>query len=94
MPGLLTIAKHINWRDVEGELVLYHEHTGVYHVLNPVASFIWRNLAHGAAADVIASQLAERYAAPPGTIAEELDAFIAEALDLELIEIQAPDAKA
>ncbi len=94
MPSLLTIAEHVNWRDVEGELVIYHEHTGIYHVLNPVASFIWRNLAHGAAEDIIARQLAERYAAPPETIAEEVGAFIAEALDLELIEIQEPVATA
>ena len=80
-----SVASRVIWRDVEGELVLFDEESGLYHSLNTVGSSIWRSLARGAPPELIVRELTAQFVAPAGVIASEVETFIARMVELRLI---------
>ncbi|MES2056676.1 MAG: PqqD family protein [Pseudomonadota bacterium] len=81
-----TPSDRIVWQDVEGELVLFDLRDEKYHGLNPVASEIWRSIARGDSVGAIIDTLAARHAAPRATVADDVNAFVAQALAGGLLE--------
>ena len=86
MSALLTIAPHIAWNNVEGELALFDTRNGSYHALNPSGAEIWRAIAAGQDEAQAAGALAARYHAPHAEILADIRAFIADARARGLLE--------
>ena len=82
---LLTIAPHIAWNNVEGELALFDSRDGTYHALNGSAAAIWRAVAAGLPPDEIVDRLAMQHAAEPDVIARHVSGFVEAALDKGLL---------
>lgn len=82
---LFTIAPHIAWNNVEGELALFDSRDGTYHALNGSAAAIWRELASGLRPDEIVDRLARRHAAEPDVIARHVSGFVETALHKGLL---------
>jgi hypothetical protein len=82
----LSISRHVVWRDVEGDLVLFDERSGEYHTLNASASFVWRAIAGGKTLDAIAAAAAASSPERADAIAGDVRAFVASALALGLLD--------
>jgi hypothetical protein len=81
----LSIADHISWQNVPGELALFDVRDGRYHALNGTAAEIWRCIAAGQSPSDIVAGLRARHDAPDGEIEQAVDAFIATARDKGLL---------
>lgn len=81
----LSIADHISWQNVPGELALFDVRDGRYHALNGTAAEIWRAIAAGQSPPEIVAGLRARHEAPEGEIEQAVDAFIATARDKGLL---------
>jgi len=81
----LSIADHISWQNVPGELALFDVRDGRYHALNGTAAEIWRAIAAGQSPAEIAAALRARHEAPAGEIEQAVEAFIAAARDKGLL---------
>ena len=82
---MVTIAPHVSWHPVDGELALFDMRDGTYHILNTTAAAIWRGLIDTQTPAACAEALAARYGAPHAEIREGIDAFIALALEKGLL---------
>jgi hypothetical protein len=75
--------------DVADEAVLLSVQSGDYYGLNPVAASIWRLIQQqGTLADVRDALLAEYSGIEPQVCEQEIVAFVAEMLALELVEVR------
>lgn len=83
---MITIAPHIAWNNVEGELALFDSRTGGYHTLNGTAAAIWRAIAAGQDEAGITETLAATYGAPHHVVADEVRGFIEAARGKGLLE--------
>ena len=77
---MLSIAPHIAWNNVEGELALFDSRDGSYHALNRSGAAIWRAIAAGIPESGIADRLADAHDAPREMIAANVREFIDTAL--------------
>lgn len=68
----MKICPDIVWRDIEGDLVLFHSATGQYYGLNDVAAQIWRLLAAGGTEQTIVLDLQSIYDVDAAKAAEEV----------------------
>jgi hypothetical protein len=82
---LLSIASHISWNPVAGELVLFDCRDGAYHALNGSGAEIWRAIVSGLDEQQTIDALAERYDAPREAIARNVREFIDAALAKNLL---------
>ena len=79
-------ADMVSWNDAAGEeLALFDGDSGGYFALNGAAVAIWRGLAAGHSVDEIIDMLAARFDSPRSAIAEDVAAFVRNALDRRLI---------
>jgi hypothetical protein len=85
IPDRVAIARHIVWRDVEGDLVLFDAHAERYHALNSVGSFIWRRISRDLPVSAILREAADFYTADADMIAADISAFLNGAIDLALL---------
>jgi PqqD family protein of HPr-rel-A system len=81
----LSIADHISWQNVPGELALFDTRDGRYHALNGTAAEIWRGIAAGQEPAEIAADLRTRHDAPDEEIEQAVEDFIAAARDKGLL---------
>lgn len=81
----MKICPDIVWRDVEGDLVLFHSTTGQYYGLNDVAAQIWRMLAAGTPEPTIVQELQSRYDVDAARAAAEVKNLTASLLRSGLI---------
>ena len=77
---MLTIPPYITWQDVDGELALFDERDGRYHLLNGTAAAIWRGIAAGADRVALVDRIAAGFNVRPEEIAPDVDAFIEAAM--------------
>lgn len=76
----LSIASHVVWNDVDGDLVVFDPDDDRYHALNEVASSVWRGIAQGRTLPDIIGDLRERYAHDPAEIDAAVRHFVDEAI--------------
>ncbi|GAA0312188.1 hypothetical protein GCM10009087_22900 [Sphingomonas oligophenolica] len=82
---MLTIPTYITWQDVDGELALFDERDGRYHLLNGTAATIWRAIAAGMDRAMLIDQIAAGFQAKPEEIIADIDAFAAAAVAKGLV---------
>ena len=87
---MFSVAPHISWSNVEGELVLFDDRNQSYASLNSSASDIWRGLAKGMSVDALADELAAATDADRSLVGEHVSAFVEDAVAKGLL-VQAPD---
>jgi hypothetical protein len=74
---------------LDGETVLHRR--GHVHVLDPVATLVWRSCDGGASVDEIAADLAEGFGAAPATVRRDVIDAVAELARLDLLLPEADD---
>jgi hypothetical protein len=79
LANALIIPAYIVWNNFEGELALFDTRDGAYHALNRTAASIWRAIAAGNEVSQIAEILAAAAGAPHDLVAEDVNAFVADA---------------
>lgn len=77
---MFSVAPHIVWSDVDGELVLFDRNDARYFGLNTSASAIWRGLAKGDSIAALIDALAAAHAIARAEIADEVQAFADDAV--------------
>ena len=77
---IYRIPSEIVWQDVPGELALFDARSETYSALNGSAAAIWREIASGADVDTIVDRLATAYDVPPAAMADDVAAFVTDAL--------------
>lgn len=83
--GMIRPAPELSWPPVTGELAIYDARDGRYHVLNPSAAAIWKAIAAETPLAQIAAELAAAHDVPVEVMLHDVDAFVADALQLGLL---------
>jgi Coenzyme PQQ synthesis protein D (PqqD) len=68
----------LDWREVEGELVVLDLRESRYLAINRTGRILWTNLVEGATRQDLIDQLAEAFDINPARAANDVDAFTAE----------------
>lgn len=82
---MFTIAPHISWHAVDGELALFDERDGGYHTLNQSAAAIWRGIADHQPIAQLCDDIANARNVPHVMVRGDVEDFIRAALDMGLI---------
>jgi len=82
---MIRPAPSLTWPPVAGEMALYDARDGCYHVLNSSAAAIWTAIAAETPVERVATDLAIAHGVPIEAMRTDVDAFIAEALQLGLL---------
>lgn len=82
---MIRCASSVSWVPGGGTITLFDDRDGSYHALNPSASAIWMALSDGKQPDEIGEALASAHRAPTGSIRQDVDDFVALALDKGLL---------
>jgi hypothetical protein len=80
-----VIADDVVFHPVLGELVLFDQRSGEYLGLDEIGSELWRALAGGEDLDEVKARLAADHRADPAVVARDVDDFVAELCDTELV---------
>jgi hypothetical protein len=76
----------IEWRDVEGEVVALDLRNKTYLAVNRTGAAIWPALVSGADRGELLVLLLENFSVSQGEAAADLDAFLAELAEQDLLE--------
>jgi hypothetical protein len=82
----MQLAKFVKFREEKFGGVLFETKSEKVYTLTPTAAAVIQEIAAGRAPDEIAPTLAERFEGPEGTIAAEVNEFIAELRAKGLVE--------
>jgi hypothetical protein len=85
MTKLLRRRDGISVREVDGELLILDTDTNKVHQLNETASFVWRNIENAGSAEALEGLLAERYAAQPDRLVEDVREIVRRLVVLGLV---------
>jgi hypothetical protein len=81
-------SEALQWREVEGEVIALEGRTATYLAANPSGAFLWRALAKGATREQLVAGLADRFAIDRIRAAEDVDSFLQELVDQNLLELE------
>jgi hypothetical protein len=70
-------AEGLNWREIDGEVVVLDIEQSHYLNLNPTGSVLWLLLADGATQQQLVSKLVEEFAVDESTARGDVLAFVA-----------------
>lgn len=76
----------VEWRELEGEVLVLDGATSTYLSLNRTGSVLWPALASGSTREQLLVRLTERFDVDGDTAARDLDAFLAVLDSKELLE--------
>ena len=76
----------LEWRVVEGEVVALDLRSSTYLAINRTGTVIWPELVAGATREELASRLAERYDLDRSAAETDLEAFLAELAEQDLLD--------
>jgi len=82
---MIRPAPDLAWPPVSGEIALYDARDGRYHVLNSSAAAIWAAIAAETPIEQVAIDLADAHGVPVEAMRADVDAFVADALQLGLL---------
>jgi hypothetical protein len=68
----------VDWREVEGELVVLDLRESRYLAINPTGRVLWATLAEGATQNELIDRLIEEFGVDRARAAADVDAFTAE----------------
>ena len=81
----LVVDRSVSWQILDGDAVIVSPKTGKIRVLNPVGTFIWQMLVLDHNAAEIQDALVSNYAITPERAARDLQAFISDLSQRNLI---------
>ena len=76
----------IEWREVEGQIVALDLRTSVYFAVNETGTRLWADLAGGTSRRDMVRHLVDRFGLEEQRAAGDVDAFLAELTERDLIE--------
>lgn len=76
MSELRLRAEALNWREVDGELVVVDTQASTYLAANPTGLLLWQALATGTTRDDLAARLVERYGIDAERAGADVDGFL------------------
>ena len=76
----------LEWREVEGEVVALDLRNNTYLAVNRTGAAIWPALVSGADREALGRELTQTFAIPEERAAADLDAFLAELAEQDLLE--------
>ena len=79
-------ADALEWREVDGEIVALDLGASAYVAVNRTGTVIWPALVKGAQREQLVAQLVERFEIDEATAARDLDAFLAQLAERDLLE--------
>ncbi len=82
---MIRPAPELSWPPIAGELAIYDARDGQYHVLNPSAAAIWTAIAAGTPVAQIVADLAAVHRIPVDAMRADVEAFVADAVQLGLL---------
>ena len=82
----MRMAKNVKFREEKFGGVLFETRSEKVYTLTPTAAAVIQEIAAGRGDDQIAPRLAERFAAPDGTIEREVAEFLAQLREKGLVE--------
>jgi hypothetical protein len=77
-PELKLRSADLEWRAVEGEVIVLDLEGSVYMSLNGSGAVCWEALAEGATRDELVRRLTERFDVAPERAARDVEAFLQE----------------
>jgi hypothetical protein len=80
-------AEGLNWREIDGEVVVLDTEQSHYLNLNPTGSVLWLLLADGATQQQLVSKLVEEFAVDESTARGDVLAFVANCRENGLLAI-------
>ena len=81
----LVVDRSVSWQILDGDAVIVSPKTGKIRVLNQVGTFIWQMLVQDHTATEIQDALVSNYAITPERAAHDLQAFITDLSQRNLI---------
>jgi len=81
----IRCASWVSWVPGSNAITLFDDRDGSYHALNPSASAIWTALGEGRQPGEIGEALAVAHRAPVAAVQQDVDDFVAAALDKGLL---------
>ena len=85
-PELKLRADNLEWREVEGEVIVLDLEGSVYMSLNGSGAVCWRALADGATRDQVVERVTESFDVDGERAERDVDAFLAELTSRGLLE--------
>lgn len=76
----------VAWQEVEGEMILLDLENSRYLGVNPSGTLLWRALAGGATRGELSAQLQERFGISAAQADADVDAFLADCADRNLLQ--------
>jgi hypothetical protein len=69
-------AEQIEWREVEGEVVVLDLADASYFAVNKTGAAVWPDLAAGSTRDELVAKIAGRFEVDEATASRDVDAFL------------------
>ncbi len=69
-------GERIEWREVDGEIVLLDLDAATYFAVNGSGAVLWHDLARGTTRDALVRHLTERFALDSQSAERDVDAFL------------------
>jgi coenzyme PQQ synthesis protein D (PqqD) len=66
----------VEWREVEGEVVVLDLRDSTYFAVNETGAAIWPELARGTTREQLVARLVDRFAVDEATASKDLEAFL------------------
>jgi coenzyme PQQ synthesis protein D (PqqD) len=79
-------TRALEWREIDGELVALEADSSLYLAANPAATLLWQRLAAGATRAELCDALVDEYAIDRGLAERDVDAFLAQAREFQVLE--------
>ena len=79
-------SQELEWREVDGEIIVLESERSVYMATNPAATLLWQLLAGGATRERLCAALVEAYGIDAGLASRDVDAFLEQARRLRVLD--------
>jgi hypothetical protein len=84
-PAVRLNEPHVVAESVDGEALVINLLTGTYYSARGTGDAAWQMVSAGHALELVASSLASRFAADSGIVSADLEAWVAQLLEEELV---------
>ncbi len=79
-------SSELEWREIDGEVIVLEAERSVYLAANPAAALLWQLLAAGATRQRLCAALVEAYGIDDGLAGRDVDAFLEQARELRVLD--------
>ncbi len=78
-------GEQLEWREVDGEVLILDLSTSTYLAVNRTGAVLWEDLLKGSTHERLVSRLAEQFGIDEDTAVRDLDAFLSDFRERELL---------